>query len=30
MAEYLTDLLEKNGYKTTIQRKTVYEVLCEK
>lgn len=29
MAEYLTDLLEKNGYKTTIQRKTVYEVLCE-
>ncbi len=29
MSDYLKNLLEKNGHKTTVQRKTVYEVLTE-
>jgi Fur family ferric uptake transcriptional regulator len=29
MADYLRTLLDKNGYKTTVQRKIVYEVLSD-
>jgi|LSQX01.2.fsa_nt_gb Fur family ferric uptake transcriptional regulator len=29
MVDYLITLLDKNGYKTTVQRKILYEVLCE-
>ena len=29
MADYLRTLLDKNGYKTTVQRKILYEVLSD-
>ncbi len=29
MTDFLRDLLEKNGYKTTVQRKALYEFLSE-
>ena len=29
MTDYLKELLDKNGFKTTVQRKILYEVLSE-